>query len=229
MMKSGTDDLKKAFRQIPCSQANYNIVAIWNPSKQRVEFFIIRGFPFGCLSSVLHFNRLPRFIVHLLRRFFGVCVTHFYDDYCVAEPASTAHSAQFCVRRVHEILRFALDSEKHVRAAISSSFLGVITDFSLVKKGIVIVRIQEERRAKIVGLLEDIIVAKKLTPSHASSVRGKAIFFSVYLLWQSWSARTSSFRQAPIWQRHPLDASSGGSYLLLYITTDKPNAEASTY
>jgi hypothetical protein len=40
-MKIGTDDLKKAFRQIPCSQARYNIVAIWNPSKQRVEFFIL--------------------------------------------------------------------------------------------------------------------------------------------------------------------------------------------
>jgi len=175
-LKIGTDDLKKAFRQIPCSQARFNIVAIWNPSKQRVEFFIIRGFPFGCLSSVLHFNRLPRFIVHLLRRFFGVCVTHFYDDYCVAEPASTAHSAQYCVRRVHEILGFVLDHGKHIRAAISNPFLGVITDFSSVRKGIVIVRIQEERRAKIVDLLEDIIVANKLTPSHASSVRGKLYF-----------------------------------------------------
>ena len=37
-------------------------------------------------------------------------------------------------------------------------------------------RIQEERRNKIVGLLEDIILTKRLTPSHASSVRGKLYF-----------------------------------------------------
>jgi hypothetical protein len=54
---------------------------------------------------------------------------------------------------VHEILGFALDHGKHIRAAISNPFLGVITDFSSVRKGIVIVRIKEERRAKIVELL----------------------------------------------------------------------------
>jgi hypothetical protein len=175
-MKQGTDDLKKAFRQIPCSQPQYNVVAQWSPADDAVRFFVLRGMPFGCTSSVLHFNRLPTFMVTVLRCYFGVCVTNFYDDYCVAEPAATVHSAQWCVRRLHEIFGFLLDPDKHVRAATQNAFLGVVTDFTRVLRGYVVFRIKEERRLKLVAALQHVLEVKRLTPTESSSMRGKLYF-----------------------------------------------------
>ena len=176
MMHLGTDDLKKAFRQLPCSQPHYNVVAQWDPKSKRVKFFVLRGMPFGCVSSVLHFNRLPAFICTVMRCYFGVCVTNYYDDYCVAEPASTAASAQWCLRRVHDILGFTLDPNKHVRAAIMNPFLGVITDFTQVLQGLVIFRIKADRREKLLKALQALLDNKKCSPASASSMRGKLYF-----------------------------------------------------
>ena len=176
MMHIGTDDLTKAFRQLPCSEPHFNVVAQWDPKAKLVRFFVLRGLPFGCVSSVLHFNRLPAFICTVMRCYFGVCVTNFYDDYCIAEPASTAASAQWCLRRVHEILGFLLDPSKHMKAAVMNPFLGVVTDFSQVLHGVVIFRIKNDRRQKLLRALQALLDSRKCTPASASSMRGKLYF-----------------------------------------------------
>ena len=52
-----TNDLKKAYRQMPSGHPEVTVVAIWNPHLKVVEFFIIYGMPFGLAASVLQFNR----------------------------------------------------------------------------------------------------------------------------------------------------------------------------
>ena len=54
----GCQDEEKAYRQVPVHPAciAYNIVAVFNPKSQKVEFFIMFGSLFGLVSSVLNFN-----------------------------------------------------------------------------------------------------------------------------------------------------------------------------
>ena len=126
----GTDDLTKAYRQICVRDHAYNVIAIWNPYARLVEFFVIRGLPFGSAAAVLQFNRYPQFISYFLNVCFAVCCTSYYDDYDIAEPVFSVHNAQFVLRRLHELCGFLLDKDKHVRASISSvPFLGIQTDF----------------------------------------------------------------------------------------------------
>lgn len=173
----GTDDLVKAYRQIIVRTHAYNVIAIWNPYQRRVEFFVIRGLPFGSAAAVLQFNRYPILIAHFLAAFFGICCASYYDDYDVAEPKYSVHNAQFVLRRVHELLGFSLDPAKHVRAQISGvPFLGVISDFAHFSEGKIFLRVKPDRVQKVVSIMQAMIARGSVSPSEASSLRGKLFF-----------------------------------------------------
>ena len=176
-MMHGTDDLTKAYRQIPVREHAFNVVAIWNPYAKVVEFFIIRGLPFGSAASVLQFNRYSQFMSYFMAVFAGVCNASYYDDYDTAEPSYSVHLAQNCLWKVHTIAGFALDKDKHVRATVSeNAFLGVVTDFSRISAGRIFLRISPARRTKIIAMLSKILTDNSLSPAQASSVRGKLFF-----------------------------------------------------
>eukprot|EP00747_Dinoflagellata_sp_TGD_P221640 gnl/TRDRNA2_/TRDRNA2_93435_c0_seq1.p1 gnl/TRDRNA2_/TRDRNA2_93435_c0~~gnl/TRDRNA2_/TRDRNA2_93435_c0_seq1.p1 ORF type:complete len:334 (+),score=23.53 gnl/TRDRNA2_/TRDRNA2_93435_c0_seq1:70-1002(+) len=58
MLCGGCQDEEKAYRQVPVHPEciPYNVVAVYNPTKARVEFFVMFGSLFGLVSSVLNFN-----------------------------------------------------------------------------------------------------------------------------------------------------------------------------
>ena len=176
-MHSGTDDLTKAYRQFATSQPQYSTVAAWNPKLKRVEFFVLKGMPFGAAAAVNQFNRVPKFVVMVCRCFFGISLCHYYDDYCICEPAPLASHAQHILRRVHELLGFRLDVGKHERAKFANPFLGVITDFTMAHiTGDASVRTKPERRAKLTHALREVVAKRSLTPAQAASLRGKLYF-----------------------------------------------------
>ena len=176
-MHSGTDDLTKAYRQFATSQPQYSTVAVWNPNLKRVEFFVLKGMPFGAAAAVNQFNRVPKFVVMVCRCFFGIAVCHYYDDYCICEPAPLAAHAQYILRRVHELLGFRLDVGKHERAKFANPFLGVITDFTMAHiTGEASVRTKPERRLKLTAALREVIAKRSLTPAQSASLRGKLYF-----------------------------------------------------
>ena len=55
-------------------------------------------------------------------------------------------------------------------------FLGVVTDFSQVLHGVVIFRIKDDRRQKLLRALQALLDSRKCTPASASSMRGKLYF-----------------------------------------------------
>ena len=142
----GTDDLTKAYRQCITCQPQFAVVAVWNPTAKRVEFFIVKGFPFGLATAVLQFNRIPQCIVAACRRLLALCVCHYYDDYNLCEPRYSAKRGQFMLRRVHELLGFLLDPTKHISAAESNPFLGVVTDLSVLHQGIIVLKLSQIER-----------------------------------------------------------------------------------
>ena len=173
---SGLDDMRKAFRQVPVEDISLNVVAVWNHGDKRVDLFIIRGSVFGAISSVLNFNRMSRWISVHMRCMLGLVIAPYYDDFCVAEPMATIHSAQFSFLQLISIFGPQTDPKKHVRGAIANPFLGVVTDFCKFASGIIIIRIKPERRQKLIIALLQIISKGKLTHSDAASMRGKLYF-----------------------------------------------------
>ena len=176
-MSHGTDDLTKAYRQCVVRDHAHNVVAIWNPHSKRVDFFVLRGLPFGSAAAVLQFNRYSQFMAYFLTAYFGICCASYYDDYDVVEPLYSVHFAQNVLWRLHERVGFMLDKDKHVRAAVSgNAFLGVVTDFSSFLAGKIYLRISAERRRKIVAMLLALLNAKSISAAQASSLRGKLYF-----------------------------------------------------
>ena len=173
----GTDDLTKAYRQITVRNYAYNVIAIWNPHLKRVEFFVLRGLPFGSAASVLQFNRYSQFMAYFAAVYLGICCTSYYDDYDVTEPMYSATNGQQCLWRLHRTIGFILDKDKHVRAAANNNaFLGVVTDFSDFARGLIYLRISASRKSKILSMLRSILLQGSLTSAQASSLRGKLYF-----------------------------------------------------
>jgi hypothetical protein len=153
------------------------VVAIWNPHAKVVEFFVLRGLPFGSAAAVLQFNRYPQFMAYFLAAFFGVCCASYYDDYDVAEPLYSVHFSQYLLWRLHAKCGFLLDKEKHVRASVQgNAFLGIITDFTSFCDGAIYMRISESRKTKVLAMLHNVLQTKTLTSAQASSLRGKLYF-----------------------------------------------------
>ena len=176
-MVHGTDDFTKAYRQITVRDYAYNVVAVWNPRKQVVEFFVIRGLCFGSAASVLQFNRYSQFMAFFSNAFFGTACASYYDDYDIAEPIFSALNSQNTLWQLHKAVGFLLDKDKHVRAAANNNpFLGVITDFTSFADGKIYLRISEARKTKVTAMLYDIIAKGSLTAAQASSLRGKLYF-----------------------------------------------------
>ena len=176
-----TNDLKKAYRQMPSGHPHHTVVALWNPAPraeggQVVEFFIVRGMPFGLATSVLQFNRPMESLVAILRRVFGVPCAHYYDDIVNAGPAFAAKSDDDVTRALCAIIGFVLDDDKWCKPNVSNAFLGVIFDFSQYKRGLVFIRIKPERKQKIKAMLDGVMETRSLTSAQAASLRGKLFF-----------------------------------------------------
>jgi hypothetical protein len=181
-MLIGTDDLTKAYRQIPSMQPQYTIVAVWCIAKSRVEFFIILGLPFGLHTSVLQFNRLPKLIEAFMRAYFFIAICHYYDDFCIVEPEISAHLAQFILRRTIDILGFLLDAEKHKRAAPANPFLGIVSNLASYGQGFIKMQITPERKQKVTDALSHCKQEKCMSSGTASTIRGK-LYFSCTSAW----------------------------------------------
>ena len=82
----GTDDMRSAYRQIPCSQQGYTVVCVYTFGKKPgPRFFPVYGFNFGHVSSVVQYNRAPELLVHAARKLFLCVVEHYVDDYATID------------------------------------------------------------------------------------------------------------------------------------------------
>ena len=175
-MLLGTEDLASAYRRVPVWQPEYTVVALKDPSGE-LKFFIVPGHNFGLLSAVLNFNTVPEFTVHVARRMFASCCSHFYDDFPVCEPSFSCASSQKALWDLHQLLGFALAEKKHVPCALENDYLGIHNDFSqMYSRGEARVRVTDSRRADLIELLTEAIDSGALSPAQAESLHGKLQF-----------------------------------------------------
>ena len=175
-VQGGTDDMRKAYRQMPTSNTCFTSFAVWNPNKGEVAYFSIFGFPFGLTTAVSQFNRMPAFLQEVCRCWGVVPCCHYFDDFAVCDQVETVAGAQFFLRRICELCGPRLEITKHVSARYMFDFLGITTDLASLHSGIIKLKIKESRRVKLTAALSAIYALQSITFTEAHSIAGKLFF-----------------------------------------------------
>jgi len=94
-------------------------------------------------------------VATVARRFFGVAVAAYFDDFCVVEPEFAGASGKHVLRALSQWLGMEFSREKDVPMRVSNPFLGVIADFSLYEsEGLVVLRPKPSRVERLVESLQ---------------------------------------------------------------------------
>ena len=215
-MMGGTDDLANAYRHVPSATPQFTVVMMPRPDGSPA-YFTLPGLNFGLASAVLQFNRFPELMVAVARRALGVVCTHFYDDYIVVEPSGSAWAGQRALRQLHELIGFPFAEKKAVDVSSRFTFLGVVTDFTRVQEGVILMHVSKERVDKLVELLEGLLEERELPPALAAHLCGKLAFTL------SWTfGRVGRACLQPLFGAHETGFTAGVAASITYLASLLP-------
>ena len=106
----------------------------------------------------------------------GVVVEHYFDDFIVEETKSLARSGQEALRALSSLCGLPFAKSKEVDASDSAIFLGVESNLADVDKGLVYLRVRQDRLNRLQDTLQEIILDRKLSSGAASSLAGRLAF-----------------------------------------------------
>jgi len=176
----GLEDVRKASRRCPVAWRGFSVIFVWDPVRRCTAAFILPGFAFGVFSAVLAWNRYPALLCHVMRRLLATATVAYYDDFGVGGAAFERGSGQRALIALGNALGLGWAEDKHVemtQAGPDLHPLGVMHDFSSVPNtGVVLIGVTEERKAKVAGLIDEIVARGSLTRSDGSTVYGKSRF-----------------------------------------------------
>ena len=129
--RQGTEDLAKAFRQVPLhnDSLRYNVVCAWSPEAAKWQFFQMLAMPFGLKAAVLQFNRVSALVTALARRVLGIPCLGFYDDFKHSELLASVPSARNAFTDLVAWLGLT-DPQKSQDPTLVVKFLGTLEDAS---------------------------------------------------------------------------------------------------
>ena len=150
-----TDDVEAAYRRMAALDQGSTVVAIYDTVEGDVRFYTMPGHNFGLSAAVLSWNRHSHLIATLARRCFGIPCGAYFDDYDICGPDWAAASAKVVLRQLHLWLGVPLaEGLKDVPPREINPFLGVVTDLSQFRQGIVFMQSKPERIAKLIDSIE---------------------------------------------------------------------------
>ena len=131
-LRGASRDMKRAYKQICVDpeQQRFIIVVVWDYVARIWRFAISWALPFGLSGAVLHFNRVPSFIVAFCRRWLALPLQHFYDDFRLIEPLFTGGSGYKWFGSAAKVLGWAFDPDKDVPPCPTLPMLGNLEDWS---------------------------------------------------------------------------------------------------
>ena len=179
LLRLGTDDIASAYRILVNEWPEFSVAAVWRPAARGgpgVSYFALRGFNFGLKSAPVHLATLMTPLVIFACKGGLVLCNKFYDDVVVVDQACGKSSAQLTLNYFFALLGFPFAPKKHERLRFANPFLGVVTDFSHLVSGYVVMRVKEKRRRRLLKELRDVLGSGELSPAHASRLRGKLYF-----------------------------------------------------
>ena len=181
-LKGRALDLKSAYKQLARhpDDAWASVLAVWNPSRSRVEYYESVAWPFGSVSAVMCFNRMARALRIIMSELFLLVNTNFFDDFCQIEVDELCNSAWTTAELVMKILgwKISVSEEKRLPFAASFQMLGAIVDFSETATGHIYVRNKPSRLDDICSLVESIIDKKKVSTSVMETLKGRLLYAS---------------------------------------------------
>jgi hypothetical protein len=135
------------------------------------------GHNFGLSAAVLSFNRVTQFLATVARRFFGVAVAAYFDDFCVVEPEFAGQTGKRVVHALANWMGWQFFKKKNIPMRVDNPFLGVIADFTrFCQEGEVILRPKPERVRRLVEYLQSALRDDFLPAAEANSLAGKLDF-----------------------------------------------------
>jgi len=153
------------------------VITIADPVSGETVYFTLPGLNFGLNSAPLASNRYPRIAVMLARRFLGICLDNFYDNFCVCEPDFTRDSGQRCLSLILKGLGLPLAESKHKPMRLVFTFHGVVADFSAFREsGWVTLGIAQERGDGIADEIESVLHSNLLPEGAAAKLSGRLMF-----------------------------------------------------
>ena len=167
-LKGRALDLKSAYKQLARHPDDaWSLLAVWNPSCSRVEYYESVALPFGSVSAVMCFNRMARALRIITSELFLLVNTNFFDDFCQVEVDELCNSAWATAELLMKILgwKISVSEDKRLPFAASFQMLGAIVGFSETAKGHIYVRNKPSRLDDISALVESIIDKKKVPTS----------------------------------------------------------------
>ena len=175
-------DLKSAYKQLARhpDDAWASVLAVWNPSLSRVEYFESVALPFGSVSAVMCFNRMARALRIIMSELFLLVNTNFFDDFCQMEVDKLCSSAWTTAELVMKILGWRISTSEEKRLPFSSNFqmLGAIVDFSETAGGKIYVKNKPSRLDDISDLVGSIISKQKIPTSVVETLKGRLLYAS---------------------------------------------------
>jgi hypothetical protein len=175
--EAGTDDAKKAYRRIPARLISCMVVAVWDPVRRCVVYFIVLGFPFGAISAVYAWNRYPALVNGAARRLLAVPCGSFYDDFATGGASFERASGQEALGELASLFGIGFEDSKHDPMDQKQIFLGVESDFTrLPLTGTITVGVSASRKVSVAARVGEARAATSLTRAHASSLAGKCRF-----------------------------------------------------
>jgi hypothetical protein len=170
--------MKSAYKQLGIheDQLRFSIIAVFHLELQAWRFAISWALPFGLSGAVLHFNRVPAFIVAFCRRWLAIPIQNFYDDFRLVELAAGRDSGFQWFSRAAELLGWRFDPDKDQFMSEQLPMLGNIEDSSdCDRHDILKVHASKQRLEEMRGVVKAMLTAKRCTKSEAASLRGKLL------------------------------------------------------
>ena len=126
----GKVDHRAAYKFLPLrpSDAQYAVIALWNPDDENWYGCRPRTQLFGSTASVLHYNCFSRLLTTLLTRLLMIPLLGYFDDFGFYAPLEYAVETLDRVARFCHILRIPLKEEKSAAGPIMT-FLGLTGPF----------------------------------------------------------------------------------------------------
>ena len=175
-----TIDLSEAYKQCAVHPDSRwaAAIAVFDPVAGEPKIFGQATLPFGAASAVLSFNRVSRLLYYLGCKELFLIWSSFFDDYSTLAPKSVGVVTSTAAILMLKLLGWRVSDKPGKDRPWSELFttLGVVFDISRISESLATVGNKEDRKAKLLELLHQVIATKFASAKECESLRGKLVY-----------------------------------------------------
>ena len=153
------------------------MVAVFDPHTEEWGYQECWGNLFGLMSAVWNYNRTPKFMQALYRRWLRILAAIYFDDVSLQDLKESKGTGQRHLRAMSRMMGVKLSPEKAVDMCASDDFLGLIHCLEgALKSGTVPMQARGKCKEAERDLVQHCLSVDECTPADASKIRGMKTF-----------------------------------------------------